>query len=225
MNHSNPCQPFTKKRIATPFAPLITGIEVALGDYDENRSTVTCHHEGQKVPGVSQLNNCISTKKGFEYSKTLINEPLCRADMPEILKMDQEISMHVYEDVALVAADYIEAMACYATDGSMDYSKAWHGAARFAMGEFYFNPQLSGNCKVNAKALQHTIWDALKLCDEQIRGDLLQNIRVTSKVNIRGFGERLEAELKLLASFHGFDDVEINVKTPKCWECPDHDQH
>jgi len=128
--------------------------------------------------------------------------------------------MHVYEDVALVALDFSDAMVRYATDASMDYSKAWHGPARFAMGEWYFNPHIDGcHCGEDAKSIQESIWDGLKECDEFERAELLMNIRVTSKVQIRGLAERLEAELITLATYHGFPrgTVEINVKTPKCW--------
>jgi len=56
----------------------------------------------------------------------------------------------------------------YAFDAGMDYSKAWHGPARFAMGEYYFNPHISPGFDDNfsegdakAKSIQETIWDGI----------------------------------------------------------------
>jgi len=106
MNHSAPLQCFKARRTATPFPPQHTGIDVVLGDYDEERAEINFYYEGEEISEAKQFNWFVSTKMAFMWSNRLINEPLVRADMPEIKKMDQKIAMHVYEDVALVAMDY-----------------------------------------------------------------------------------------------------------------------
>ena len=84
------------------------------------------------------------------------------------------------------------------------------------MGEFYFNPHLSG-AKYN-RGIHHTVLAAVKACDLQHRAAMMKDIRITSVVHIKGMAERLQQELRLMATYEGFDDVEINVRCVQCWE-------